>query len=42
MESKRSLELVTSPFGLQNVFRKFTFSMIYHLCNFDDLVESGV
>ena len=30
-----------SLFGLQNIFRKILFLLIYHLGNFDDLIQCG-
>ena len=28
-------------FGVQEMFTKFPFSVIYHMENFDDLIQSG-
>ena len=40
MKNKRDLELVTSlSLGCKNIFRKIPFLVIYHLGNFDDLME---
>ena len=41
MKIKRGLELVSSLFGLQNMFGKIYFSVIYHLANINDLTRSG-
>ena len=42
MEKKKGLDLVTSLFGLQDMFTKFHFLSIYHLGNFFYLIQSGV
>ena len=43
---EKQMDLGTSSFqpafGLQNVFRKISFLVVYHLGNFDDLIQGGV
>ena len=39
--NRSSMELVTSLFRLQNMFRNIYFLAIYHLGNFDDFIQSA-
>ena len=41
MKNRRGLDLVTSLAGCKTCFKKIPFLVIFHLGNFDDLIQSG-